>query len=143
EHSHDGVAGAELFRQPNGARHIDAGRTAEAETFVQKKIEDQRDRLFVWHEIGLVYLHVCDDRRDAAKPDALGDRAALARFRLAMREKIIHRGAARIGDADDDFLFHFTQIAGNPGDGAAGADGANKAIDSAVGLLPDLGAGGD
>ena len=53
---------------------------------MQNKIEDQRDCLFVWHEIGLVYLHVCDNRCHTAEPDTLGDRAALARFRLAMRE---------------------------------------------------------
>ena len=68
-------------------------------------------RFLVGNEIGLVDLHVLDDRRDAAEPDAFGDRAALARLGLAMREQIVHRRAARIGDADDDVLFLLAQEA--------------------------------
>ena len=76
------MAGAEVLGEANGAGDVDAGGTAEAEPFMQQQIEDQRDRLVVGDEIGLVDLEVGDDRGDAPEPDALGDRAAFARFRV-------------------------------------------------------------
>ena len=75
---HDGVAGAELLGQANGAGDIDAGRAAEAEAFVLEQIEDDRQRLLVGNLIGGVDRRVFEILGDAALADALGDRGAFA-----------------------------------------------------------------
>ena len=41
----DGVAGAEILRQPDGAGDVDAGRAAEAEALVLEQVEDDRHAL--------------------------------------------------------------------------------------------------
>ena len=76
EHGDDGLARARVLGEPDRAGDVDAGRAAEAKPLVLEQIEDDRHRLLVGNEIGLVDLDVVDDRRDAAEPDALGDRAA-------------------------------------------------------------------
>ena len=108
-----------------------------------EQIENNRHGFLVGNEIGLVDFQVLDDRRDAAKSDALGDRATVARLGLAMGEQIVHAGAAGIGKPDDDVALFFTQETRDAGESAAGADGADEAVDLAVGLLPDLRAGRD
>ena len=50
-------------------------------------------------------------RRHAAKPDAFGNGAAFGRLGLAVLEQMIHRSAARVGDADRDVSFLLTQEA--------------------------------
>src|SRR5579885_3546084 len=143
EDGDDGVAGAEVLGEADGAGDVDAGRAAEAEPFVLQHLEDQRQRLLVGNEIGPVNLETLDDRRDAAEADAFGNRAALACLGLAGLEQIIHRGAARIGAADDDVLLLVAQIAGDAGKRATGANRADEAVDLAAGLLPDLRPGRD
>ena len=108
-----------------------------------EQIEDDRHRFLIGDEIGLLDLDVLDDRRDAPEPDAFGDRAAFGRLRFAMGEQIVHRGAARIGAADDDVLLHLAQECRGAGKRAAGPDRADEAVDLAVGLLPDLRPGRD
>ncbi len=68
----------EFPRQPDRAGDIDAGRAAEAKALVLQKIEDDRHRLLVGNEVGLVHFDAFDDRRHAAETDAFGDRAAFA-----------------------------------------------------------------
>ena len=85
-----------------------------------------RDRLLVGDQIGLLALDVLDDRRHAAEPDAFGDRAAFARLGLAVREQIVHRGAARVGAADHDVLLHLAQEGRRAGERSAGADRARR-----------------
>ena len=93
-------------------------------------------RFLVGNEIGLVDFDVLDDRSDPAEPDAFGYRAAFGRFGLAVLEQMIHGGAARIGDADRDVFFLFAQETRCAGNGAAGADRADEAVDIAVASRP-------
>src|SRR5205814_7066551 len=139
----DGVAGAEILGESYRARDVDAARAAEAKALVFEQIEQDRHGFLVADQIRLLDLDVFDDRGDAAKPDAFGDRTAFARLRLAVGEQIVHRGAARVGAADHDVLLHLAQERGNAGKRAAGADRADEAVDLAVGLLPDFRAGRD
>ena len=74
-----------------------------------EQIEDDRQRLFVGNEVGLVDFYAVDDRRHAAEPNAFGYRAAFGRFRLAILEQMKHRRAPRIGDTDCDALIFFSQ----------------------------------
>src|SRR3974390_2574373 len=143
EDGDDRVARPELFREPYCAGDINAGRAAEAEAFVFQQVEDQRHGFGVLDEVCFVDDHLLDDVGHAAEPDALGDRAAFGRPHLAVREQIVHRRAARIGDADDDVLVLPFQVARYAGERAAGADRADEAVDLAVGLLPDLRTGRD
>ena len=53
-----------------------------------------------------------------------------------------HRGGGRLDGNDLDGGVLALQVLANAGHGAAGADTCNKDIDLAVGVLPDLGAGG-
>ena len=108
-----------------------------------EQVKDRRHRFLVGDQVGLVDLEVLDDRRDAPEPDAFGDRAAVAGFGLSGGEQVVHGGAARVGAADDDALVLLAQKACDAGERAAGADGADEAVDLAVGLLPDFRAGRD
>src|SRR5579885_312711 len=137
------MAGPELLRQANGAGNIDAGRAAEAEPLVFDQVEDERQRLFIRDQVGFVDFETLDDRRDPAESDAFGNRAAFGRFGFAILEQMIHRRAARIGAPGDDVFLFLAQISRDAGQRAAGADGANEAIDAAAALLPDLRTGGD
>src|SRR5262249_4377351 len=71
------------------------------------------------------------------------DGAALRRLGFSMREQIVHGRALGIGDADDDVVLLFPQVSRNAGNGPAGADGADEAVDLAAGLLPDFRPRGD
>lgn len=46
------------------------------------------------------------------------------------------------GDAADGFVFLVLDVAADAGDGAAGADAGDEDVDFAIGVFPDLGAGG-
>src|SRR5205085_10321059 len=72
------------------------------------------------------------------KADPFGDRIAFRSVGLAMGKQVVHGGAFRIGDPDHDLLVFRAQIARYAGEGAAGTDGADEAIDAAVSLLPDF-----
>src|SRR5262245_19515247 len=106
-----------------------------------EQVEEVGYRLGIGDYVGLVDADIGNYRGDAPKADAFRDRVALRRLYLATGEEIIHRGASRVGDADDDVLFPLAQEGGGAGDRAAGADRADKAVDPTVRLLPDLGAG--
>ncbi len=54
----------------------------------------------------------------------------------------VHRGAVGVGDGDLDVLVALLQRHRDAAQRAAGADRADEAVDLAVGLLPDLRAGG-
>src|ERR1700741_1257698 len=54
EDSDDGVARAELAGEANGARDVDAGRAAEAQTLMLGEIIDHIDRFLVGNEEGIV-----------------------------------------------------------------------------------------
>ncbi len=95
-------------------------------------VEHQRDRFLVGDQIGMIDLDVLDDRRDAGEADPLGDRTAFGHGRLAVLEQVVHRGAARIGDADRDVLLLLAQIGRNAGQRTAGADRADEAVDLAL-----------
>ena len=107
ENGDDGVARPQVLGKPDRARDVDAGRAAHAQAFVLEQIEDDRHRLLVRNQVGLVDLDVLDQRRDAPEPDAFGDRAALRRLGLAVRKQIVHGRALRVGDADDDVRASF------------------------------------
>src|SRR5207302_2897993 len=98
----DGVAGPHLLGEADGAGHIDAGRAAHAQALVFHEIEDDRHRLLVGNEIRLVDLDVLDQAGDAPKTDAFGNGAAVRHGGFAVGEQVVHGGALRIGDADDD-----------------------------------------
>src|SRR5580704_14772456 len=141
EDRHDGVAGAELLGQPNGAGDIDAGRAAEAEPLVLEQIEDDRHRFRVGDLIGEIDRRIFQVLGDAALADAFGDRGAF-RLQRAGRVVAVERGAHRIGERDAHGVAARFERDGDAGERAAGADGADKAVDLAVGLLPDFRAGG-
>src|SRR3546814_13046205 len=77
---------------------------------------------------------------DTPLADAFGYRAAF-RFELAMLVIVVQCGPHRIGEADRHVPLLFLQIHRDAGERAARADGADEAIDRAIGLLPDPGAG--
>ena len=109
--------------------------------FVLEQIVDHRHGFLVRNQEGVVDLGGLDDGRDAAEPDAFGDRAARRRLGLAVLEQFVHRRAMRIGAGDHDVLVLLLQIAAGAGERAAGADRADEAVDLAAGLLPDFRAG--
>src|SRR3954470_12708555 len=141
EHRDDGLARPQLLGEADSAGDVDAGRAAKAEAFVLEQIEYDRYGLFVGNEIGLLDFDVVDDRRHAAEPDAFGDRAALGGFSLALGEQVVHRGAARISNADHDVLLLLMEKDRGARDRAAGADRADEAVDPALRLLPYFRAG--
>src|SRR5262245_11690499 len=55
---HDGLAGAEILREPHRTRDIDRARSAEAEPLMLEQIEDERQRLLVGNEVGLLAFDV-------------------------------------------------------------------------------------
>src|SRR5262249_45610882 len=134
----DRFAGSKLLRQPDGAGDIDSGGAAEAEALMLEQVENEGQRFLVGYQVGFVDFQSVDDRRDAAKADAFGYGAAFGRFCLAILEQMVHRRPARIGDADDDVLVLFPEEGGDAGNGAAGADRANEAVDMAIAIVPDL-----
>src|SRR5207302_8333728 len=112
---------SQLAGEPDGACDIDAGGAAEAKALVLEQFIDDRDGFLVGNEIGLIHLGLLDDRRDAAEPDALGDRAARRGLDLTVVEPFVHGGAARIGAADYDALVLFLQKRAGARQRAAGA----------------------
>ena len=90
---------------------LGTGGAAKAEALVFDEIEDDRHRFLIGNEIGLVDFDTIDDRRHAAKPDAFGNRTAFGGFRLTILEQVVHRRAARIGNADCDSSVFLTQEA--------------------------------
>ncbi len=106
-----------------------------------EQVVDHRHGFLVRNQEGVVDLGGLDHGRDAAEPDAFGDRVARRRFGRAVLEQFVHREAMRIGAGDDDVLVLFLQIAAGAGQRAAGADRADEAVDLAAGLLPDFRAG--
>jgi hypothetical protein len=56
---------------------------------------------------------------------------------------MVHRRAARIGDAGDDVLVLLFQIARYAGERAATADRADEAVNLSAGVVPDFGRGRD
>ena len=63
-------------------------------------------------------------------------------FSSPVRVVAVERGAERIGERDLDVRVALLQRDADAGERAAGADRADEAVDLAVGLLPDLRAGG-
>ena len=76
EHRHDGVAGAELLGEADGAGDIDAGRAAEAQPFLLEQVEDDGNGLLIGDLVGRVDRHAFEIVGDAALADAFGDRGA-------------------------------------------------------------------
>src|SRR5262245_17585086 len=140
---HDGAAAPEFAGETDRARHVDPGRAAHAQALVLEQVEDHRYGFLVRDQIGFVDVHVLDDGRDAPEADALGDGAAFRRPGLAAREQVVHGGTLGVGDADHDVALLLAQIGRRARNGAARADGADEAVDPALGLLPDLRAGRD
>ena len=136
--SDDCAAWTEILGQTHCPRHVNATGAAETEPLMLEQIEDIRHRLGVGNEIGLIDVDISDDGCNATKANAFGDRTALGWFSLSTGEKIVHRGAARVGDADDDVLLLLTQIAGDTRNRPASTDGTNKAVDPPFGLPPNL-----
>src|ERR1043166_5806767 len=143
ENGDDGMSRAQFLGELDCAADVDTRRAAEAQAFVLQQVENDRYRLFIRNDVGLVDLDIGDDGRDAPKPYALGDRVARRRFRFAARKQIVHREAARVGDADNDVLLLLAQIGGDTGDRAAGPDRTDETVDLAVGLPPDFRTGRD
>src|SRR5215203_6159764 len=108
------MARPEVARQLDRTRHVYARRAAQAQTFVLQKIEQDRYRLLVRYDVGLLDGKVLDDRRDAAKPDAFCDGAALRRLRLPVREQVVHGRAPRIGGSDHDVRVRSRKAAETP-----------------------------
>ncbi len=52
EHGHDGVAGAEVLGEPNGAGNVDRGRAAEAKAFFLYQVEDVGQRFGIADPVG-------------------------------------------------------------------------------------------
>ena len=132
------MTGAHVAREPDRAGHIDAARSAEAQPFLAQQIEDDRQRLGVGDLVGLVDHRTFEIGGDAALADAFGDRASF-RLELAVLVVIVERRAHRIGEADGDVLVLRLQPHGDAGERAAGADGADEAVDLALRVVPDLG----
>src|SRR5262249_751610 len=129
--------GAEFAREPDGAGDIDAGRAAEEQSLVPQQVEHDRHRLFIGDLIRRVDRQAFEILRDAALADAFGDGAAL-RLQAAMRVIVISRRPCGIGETDANFRIALAQIHRRSRERAARADGADEAVDLAVGLTPDL-----
>src|SRR5215813_8144241 len=131
----DDVTGPHLSRKAHRTRHVDGRGPAQAQALMLEQVEEVGYRLGIGDHVGLVDVDVGDDRRYAPEADAFGDRAALRRLYLAMGEKIIHRGTARVRNTDDDVLVPLAQEGGDAGERAPGADRADKAVDPSVRIL--------
>src|SRR6516162_4818652 len=134
----DNVAGPKILGEPHRTRDVDGRGSAKAQALMLEQVEEIGHRLGVGNHIGLVDTHIGNDRGDAPEADAFRDRAALRRLCLATGEEIIHRGAARFGNADEAVLLPLAQECGDAGDRAAGADQTDKTVDPSVRILPDL-----
>src|SRR6516162_9820687 len=134
----DNVAGPKILGEPHRTRDVDGRGSAKAQALMLEQVEEIGHRLGVGNHIDLVDTHIGNDRGDAPEADAFRDRAALRRLCLATGEEIIHRGAPRVGDADDDVFVSLAQEGGDTGYRAASADRADKAVDPSVRVLPDL-----
>ena len=97
-------------------------------------------RFFVGNLIGGIDRRAFEVLGDAALADAFGDRRAFG-FQRAGRVVAVERGAHRVGERNAHGAVERFQRHGDAGERAAGADGADKAVDLAVGLPPDFRAG--
>src|SRR5205085_9176400 len=81
---------------------------------------------------------ILDDGRNAAEPDALGDRSARRGLGFAVLEPFVHGGAPGVGDPDHDVLVFFAQISAGARERSAGPDRTDERVEFAAGLLPDF-----
>src|SRR5262245_38666720 len=137
EHRDDRMTGAEIAGEPDGAGDIDAARSAEAETFLTQEVENDRQRLGILDLVGLVDLGGFEILSDAALADPFGDGAAFG-LQLAVLVVTVERGAHRVGKPDHDAGVVRLEPHRHAGKSAAGADGADEAVDFAVKVAPDL-----
>ena len=142
EHRHDGLARPQLARQPDRAGDVDAGRAAHAPAPRLDQVEDRAHHLLVGDPVGVVDRQALEVGGDPALADALGDRGALG-LQLAVRCSSCRapRRPGRPGRWRRSG-FCVAQAMRDAGQRAAGADRADEAVDLAVGLRPDLRAGG-
>src|SRR5262245_9632747 len=131
------MTGAEIAREPDGAGDIDAARSAEAETFLPPEVENDPNGLGILDLVGLVDLGAFEILGDAALADPLGDRAAFG-FQLAVLVVVVERGTHRVGNTDHDVRVVRFETHRHAGKSAAGAYGADEAVDLAVEIAPDL-----
>ena len=140
QHGDDGLAGTELLGQPDRAGDIHSRRGAQCQPLVLDQRIYGAHRFLVGDPESLVDRKAFEVGGDPALADALGDRAAF-RLELAGLVITVQRRARHIGEGDDDIGIALAQGDRDPGEGAAGTDGADEGVDLAAGLLPDLGAG--
>ena len=101
----------------------------------------QRHRLVVGNRPGEVDRRAVEIRGDPAGADAFADRVA-AGDQFAGVDVAGQRRAFRVGQRDAHAGVACLQRATDAGQGAAGARGADEAVDAAAGVVPDLRAGG-
>src|SRR5690606_27522368 len=135
----DRLAGAELAREPDRARDVDARRPAEQQPFDLEEIVEHGQHLRVRYLQGVVDLRAVQIAGDAALAYALADRAAFA-LQLAGLDPAVDRGPHRVRRGRHDVRVLVLQILRDARERAARADRADERVDPPVGLLPDLGA---
>src|SRR5271170_1353094 len=133
----DGMPRTKLLCHTNGACNVDAGRPTEAKSFVLEQVKNDRYCFVVGNLIGGVDRRAFEIFGDAALADAFGDRGTLGLER-ASRVVAVKRGAHRIGERGARRAIESLQRHRDAGERAAGADGADEAVDLAVGLPPDF-----
>src|SRR5262249_18377643 len=141
EDRHDRVAGADFAGEPDRAADVDAGRAAENEALLDDQLEQHRQHLRVGDLVLPVGCEADDVAGFVVVADALGDRIALGLPFTAVIPAVETR-PHQVGQIDLDVAVAFLERDTDTGQRAAGAHRADKAVDLAVGLRPDLGAGG-
>src|SRR5687767_10012113 len=131
----------QVLRQPDGAGDVDAGGAAHAQSFLLQEVEHDRQGFAVGDAVGEVDRRAVHVLGHAALADAFSDGGAFG-LQLAGGEIRVHRRTVGIGNGDLDVLVALLQRQRDAAEGAAGADRADEAVDLAVGLVPDLRAGG-
>ena len=90
--------------------------------------------------VGVIDLQPLDIGGDAALADAFGDRRAFG-LQFAVDIVVPQRCTHRVGQSDPDILVALAQRHRYAAQRSAGADGADKSVQFAAGLFPDLGSG--
>jgi len=127
-----------------GSHHIEGGRGADEESLLVQEAEDHLYCLCVWDVEGVVkeFERGFQVLSNAALANSLRDGADTLSFQLAQLDVIVEHRAWRVGQEDLDLRVDLLQEGGSPTEGTSCARGAGKAVDLALRLGPDLGAGG-
>ena len=140
EDRHHRVPRSQLLRHTHRGGDVDAGRSADRQSFMDQHVEDVLQRLGVGDLLRIVDRRAVHVGGDARIADALGDRAALD-LQVVVLHPAVEPAALAVGQHDPHLRIALLQRQRHAGQRAAGAAGAGERVHLAFRLLPDLGPG--